>query len=104
MAESRGIGNVLRHEYTRVAADALWRLVRDDLAVLDQAAAQNWRPCRPIRNWHTCWDWFLPVSTLHPCADPRTIAADPSTREKIRTATSPTFSPGQAGEKVASQL
>ena len=31
-----GIGNVLRHEYTRVAADALWRLVRDDLAVLDQ--------------------------------------------------------------------
>lgn len=32
-----GIGNVLRHEYTRVAADALWRLVRDDLAVLDQA-------------------------------------------------------------------
>ena len=32
-----GIGNVLRHEYTRVAADALWRLVRDDLAALDQA-------------------------------------------------------------------
>ena len=31
-----GIGNVLRHEYTRVAADALWRLVRDDLTVLDQ--------------------------------------------------------------------
>ena len=31
-----GIGNVLRHEYTRVAADALWRLVRDDLAALDQ--------------------------------------------------------------------
>jgi uncharacterized protein with HEPN domain len=31
-----GIGNVLRHEYTRVAADALWRLVRDDLAELDQ--------------------------------------------------------------------
>jgi uncharacterized protein with HEPN domain len=31
-----GIGNVLRHEYTRVAADALWRLVRDDLAVLDR--------------------------------------------------------------------
>jgi uncharacterized protein with HEPN domain len=32
-----GIGNVLRHEYTRISADALWRLVRDDLAVLDQA-------------------------------------------------------------------
>lgn len=31
-----GIGNVLRHEYTRIAADALWRLVRDDLAVLDR--------------------------------------------------------------------
>ncbi len=32
-----GIGNVLRHEYTRVAADALWRLVQDELAVLDRA-------------------------------------------------------------------
>ena len=31
-----GIGNVLRHECTRVAADALWRLTLDDLAVLDQ--------------------------------------------------------------------
>ena len=31
-----GIGNVLRHEYTRVAADVLWRLVRDDLGALDQ--------------------------------------------------------------------
>lgn len=30
-----GIGNILRHEYSRVAADALWRLVRDDLAGLD---------------------------------------------------------------------
>ena len=30
-----GIGNVLRHEYTRVAADALWLVVRDDLAVLE---------------------------------------------------------------------
>jgi len=32
-----GIGNMLRHEYTRVAPDVLWRLVQDDLAVLDQA-------------------------------------------------------------------
>jgi uncharacterized protein with HEPN domain len=32
-----GIGNVLRHEYTRVAADALWRLARDELAELDRA-------------------------------------------------------------------
>jgi uncharacterized protein with HEPN domain len=31
-----GIGNVLRHEYTRVAADVLWRLVQDDLGTLDQ--------------------------------------------------------------------
>jgi uncharacterized protein with HEPN domain len=31
-----GIGNVLRHEYTRVAADVLWRVVQDDLAVLEQ--------------------------------------------------------------------
>jgi uncharacterized protein with HEPN domain len=30
-----GIGNVLRHEYTRVAADARWRPVRDELAVMD---------------------------------------------------------------------
>lgn len=32
-----GIGNVLRHEYTRVSADVLWRLVRDDLDALDGA-------------------------------------------------------------------
>jgi uncharacterized protein with HEPN domain len=31
-----GIGNVLRHEYTRVAADVLWCLVQDDLGVLEQ--------------------------------------------------------------------
>jgi uncharacterized protein with HEPN domain len=31
-----GIGNVLRHEYTRVAADVLWRVVQDDLGALDQ--------------------------------------------------------------------
>ena len=32
-----GIGNVLRHEYTRVSADILWRLVRDELDALEQA-------------------------------------------------------------------
>ena len=32
-----GIGNVLRHEYMRVAADILWRLVRDNLDDLEQA-------------------------------------------------------------------
>ena len=30
-----GIGNVLRHEYERVAHDVLWRVVRDDLAPLE---------------------------------------------------------------------
>ncbi len=32
-----GIGNVLRHEYARVAADALWTIARDDLDALDRA-------------------------------------------------------------------
>jgi len=32
-----GIGNVLRHEYTRVSAQALWLLVRDDIDALDRA-------------------------------------------------------------------
>jgi len=32
-----GIGNILRHEYQRVAPDILWRLVRDDLAGLEAA-------------------------------------------------------------------
>jgi uncharacterized protein with HEPN domain len=31
-----GIGNILRHEYTRVSADILWRLVQDDLDTLEQ--------------------------------------------------------------------
>jgi prolyl oligopeptidase len=32
-----GIGNVLRHEYERVAADVLWRVAHDDLLPLDEA-------------------------------------------------------------------
>jgi uncharacterized protein with HEPN domain len=36
-----GIGNVLRHEYTRVAADVLWRPVQDDLGVLDQVCREE---------------------------------------------------------------
>ncbi|MHB8528103.1 MAG: HepT-like ribonuclease domain-containing protein [Caulobacteraceae bacterium] len=32
-----GIGNILRHEYERVAADVLWRLVKSDLAPLETA-------------------------------------------------------------------
>jgi prolyl oligopeptidase len=31
-----GIGNVLRHEYERVAADVLWRVAHDDLLPLDE--------------------------------------------------------------------
>jgi uncharacterized protein with HEPN domain len=30
-----GIGNVLRHDYERVAHDVLWRIVRDDLPPLE---------------------------------------------------------------------
>ncbi len=32
-----GIGNVLRHEYQRVAADVLWHVVQDDLPPLERA-------------------------------------------------------------------
>jgi len=32
-----GIGNVLRHDYERAAADLIWRLVQDDLSALEVA-------------------------------------------------------------------
>jgi uncharacterized protein with HEPN domain len=32
-----GIGNVLRHEYERVAYDVLWRVVHDELTPLENA-------------------------------------------------------------------
>ena len=32
-----GIGNILRHDYGNVAAPIMWRLVRDELAPLEQA-------------------------------------------------------------------
>lgn len=32
-----GIGNVLRHEYAKVAPPLLWALARDDLPALDRA-------------------------------------------------------------------
>lgn len=32
-----GIGNILRHDYERVAPDMLWKLVRDDLGGLEAA-------------------------------------------------------------------
>jgi hypothetical protein len=31
-----GVGNILRHDYDRVAADILWRLTQDDLPLLDR--------------------------------------------------------------------
>jgi uncharacterized protein with HEPN domain len=31
------IGNILRHEYQRIAPDVLWRLAQDDLPPLDRA-------------------------------------------------------------------
>ena len=36
-----GVGNVLRHEYDRVAADVLWALVRDDLPSLDEVCREE---------------------------------------------------------------
>ncbi|MGH6834306.1 MAG: HepT-like ribonuclease domain-containing protein [Methylocella sp.] len=31
-----GIGNMLRHDYERIAPDVLWKLVQDDLPALDR--------------------------------------------------------------------
>jgi uncharacterized protein with HEPN domain len=59
-----GIGNVLHHEYTRVAADAIWRLVRDDLAELDQVCRAELAACHPICDRRARWDGYLPVSSL----------------------------------------
>jgi len=36
-----GIGNVLRHEYERVAHDVLRRVVRDDLPPLEKACRED---------------------------------------------------------------
>jgi uncharacterized protein with HEPN domain len=36
-----GIGNVLRHEYERVAHDVLWRVVRDELPPLEKACREE---------------------------------------------------------------
>jgi uncharacterized protein with HEPN domain len=32
-----GIGNILRHDYERISADILWKLLQDDLPILEQA-------------------------------------------------------------------
>ena len=36
-----GIGNVLRHEYERVAHDVLWRVARDDLLPLEKVCREE---------------------------------------------------------------
>lgn len=36
-----GIGNVLRHEYERIAHDVLWRVVRDDLDELERVCLEE---------------------------------------------------------------
>lgn len=36
-----GIGNVLRHEYERIAPDILWKLVQDDLPILENACREE---------------------------------------------------------------
>ncbi len=36
-----GIGNVLRHDYERIAPDVLWKLARDDLPALDRVCRQE---------------------------------------------------------------
>jgi uncharacterized protein with HEPN domain len=36
-----GIGNVLRHEYERIAHDVLWQVVRHDLAELERVCAEE---------------------------------------------------------------
>jgi uncharacterized protein with HEPN domain len=36
-----GIGNVLRHDYERVAADVIWKLVTIDLPVLETACREE---------------------------------------------------------------
>ena len=38
-----GIGNVLRHDYERIAPDILWKLVRDDLPVLEKICREELR-------------------------------------------------------------
>jgi uncharacterized protein with HEPN domain len=36
-----GIGSVLRHDYERIAADIIWKLVAVDLPVLEAACRQE---------------------------------------------------------------
>jgi len=36
-----GIGNVLRHDYEQVAHDVLWRVVHDELPLLEKACREE---------------------------------------------------------------
>ena len=36
-----GIGNILRHEYHRIAHDVLWHVVRNDLPALEQVCREE---------------------------------------------------------------
>lgn len=36
-----GIGNVIRHDYERIAPDVLWKLARDDLQYLEQVCREE---------------------------------------------------------------
>ena len=36
MAKGGGIGNVLRHNYERIAAPVIWKLARTDLPALEK--------------------------------------------------------------------
>jgi len=36
-----GIGNVIRHDYQRVAPDVLWKLARDDLPLLEKVCREE---------------------------------------------------------------
>lgn len=42
-----GIGNVLRHGYETISAPVLWKLVREDLPVLEQACRDESRTAEP---------------------------------------------------------
>jgi uncharacterized protein with HEPN domain len=36
-----GVGNILRHEYERIAPDILWKLVQDDLPTLENVCREE---------------------------------------------------------------
>jgi uncharacterized protein with HEPN domain len=36
-----GVGNVLRHDYARISAPIMWKLVREDLPQLDRACRKE---------------------------------------------------------------